>query len=210
MFEVLILPRHEAREAGWKRYYSGIPCCYGHITVRSVSNGNCFECVKILRGKRKSKEKAYKRSPHVVQRRKELYQQSKDKHREKGKIYRQTDRYKELTKARRKTTKYKEIKNKWGRENRNFALEKRNSLLYQKRLRKALPKWASKDLKTAIENVYKERDMLNQNNPGNFYEVDHIVPLKGVNVCGLHVPWNLQILPRAVNRAKQNMFSEEY
>ena len=69
--------------------------------------------------------------------------------------------------------------------------------LRQKNILQATPPWA--DRKELIE-FYK--------NCPDGHHVDHIVPLKGENVCGLHVIENLQYLPAAENIRKSNSFEE--
>lgn len=43
---------------------------------------------------------------------------------------------------------------------------------------------------------------------GVAHVLDHIVPLNHPRVCGLTVPWNLRVIPRAANGAKSNAWCE--
>lgn len=68
---------------------------------------------------------------------------------------------------------------------------------------KATPKWLTKQQLAEIANIYKQAKEL-EKKTGLKYHVDHIIPLKGKEVCGLHVPWNLQILTAQENLSKNN------
>jgi hypothetical protein len=42
------------------------------------------------------------------------------------------------------------------------------------------------------------------------FAVDHIQPLINANLCGLHAPWNVQIMEAGENMSKSNKIFEEY
>lgn len=67
----------------------------------------------------------------------------------------------------------------------------------------ATPKWLTKAHKEQINSIYLERDRLSKLT-GIMYHVDHIVPLIHSDMCGLHVPWNLQVIPGIENLKKSN------
>lgn len=69
----------------------------------------------------------------------------------------------------------------------------------------ATPNWLTEEQLSAIAAIYSHaRDC--ELVSGERYHVDHIVPLQGENICGLHVPWNLQVLPADINIRKSNHY----
>jgi glutaredoxin len=64
------------------------------------------------------------------------------------------------------------------------------------------PKWLNDGQLFEMESIYKYCAALRS--VGLDYEVDHIVPMQGKTVSGLHVPWNLQILTASENASKGN------
>lgn len=85
-----------------------------------------------------------------------------------------------------------------------FLMRARNYRLVK---HKAMPKWLTAIQRAQIEEFYEVCAAVNMQT-GIKHEVDHIIPLNGETVCGLHVPWNLQILTRFENRSKSNRLLE--
>jgi hypothetical protein len=70
----------------------------------------------------------------------------------------------------------------------------------------ATPAWLTEDDHWLIEEAY-DLARLRTQMLGFKWHVDHIVPLRGKYVSGLHVPYNLQVIPASVNCAKRNKIS---
>ncbi len=89
--------------------------------------------------------------------------------------------------------------------NKNNAAIRARAVLQRADKAHRTPKWLSKEDLKEIEQIYRDcKDVQWLTNEP--LEVDHIVPLKGKNVSGLHVPWNLRIVARSENRLKSNKF----
>lgn len=69
----------------------------------------------------------------------------------------------------------------------------------RRHLRNARPRCLTKQDLDIMRDLYFEAAKLKMH-------VDHIVPLQHEKVCGLHVPWNLQLLTPEENYAKSNKF----
>lgn len=100
--------------------------------------------------------------------------------------------------------KNKQAKKKWNQLNADkcrIICNKRYSYAKQAR-----PQWSNKFF---IEEAYRLAQMRSELFKTQ-WEVDHIVPIRGSDVCGLHVETNLQVIPRSLNASKQNRFTRHY
>ena len=92
---------------------------------------------------------------------------------------------------------------KWAKNNKG----KRNAIDMKRKasLINRTPAWADAE---KIKSFYIEASKMSKYT-GVPHEVDHIIPLQGRIVSGLHVPNNLQVITRSENRSKQNSYTEE-
>jgi hypothetical protein len=182
--------RAEAKATGAKYYFTGEPCKHGHIAPRKTK-GACLECLKLEWERGNQTRAEYFRA----------YNQSEAGQKAKQEYY---GRNREAVIARaqaRDTAKVTEYKLAY--KERNPDLYKELVSLRRRRFRSATPKWLSAGQKMEIRLKYRLAIELSRRT-GERYVVDHIVPLQGEEVCGLHVPWNLEVVTQAKNLKKSN------
>lgn len=89
----------------------------------------------------------------------------------------------------------------WYSKNRVSQIEK--SAMRRKKVLMATPAWLTNEQRKQITEIYFLSIKLSEKT-GILHHVDHIVPISGKNVCGLHVPWNLRAIPANDNLSKSN------
>ena len=178
--------RKEAQAIGATHYDTGLPCKWGHIALRKTK-GTCVDCMKIDWKEQTAKRKLLPKSEAA---------------KEAGRRYYEKNRVEVMARATSRTAESKrayKLKYKLA----NSDLYKALSSFRRKRNQQATPKWLTYTQKKEIRSLY----IIAQTSTkitGVKYVVDHIVPLVGDNVCGLHVPWNLQIMTQEDNLLKSN------
>ena len=98
----------------------------------------------------------------------------------------------------------KEKKQKYGREHyaKNKALYLSNVSERKEHIKRATPIWFDEAHRFAIREAYKLASEREQTT-GIPWDIDHVIPLRGKLVCGLHVMENIAVIPRKENNAKR-------
>lgn len=182
--------------------------CEKHPELRGLRYATCRSCVECKRESSRS---------YAKQKRAEGDRRFLIKHRLASARYRQRncEVIRQKTRERNRHPAVLERKNSWLREARRRDPERfrwhdrkkyrrhQDKIKQRNRLRESYckqqtPTWANP---TVIDAIYAEARRTNMT-------VDHIVPLRGTNVCGLHVENNMQLLSRVDNARKGNRFME--
>jgi len=187
----LLISIEQARAEGLRWYFTGQPCPRGHIAKRSLSNRFCRACEDANSARRRAENpEPFRARDRARQddKRREQRRESWARHRESQLAQ---DRARHAAAPERK----REQADAWWRANR----ERKYAYVAQrkKQIIRATPSWLTAEQRAEINALYLEA----QRRPGEWH-VDHIIPLRGKGVCGLHVPWNLQLLQGDENRRK--------
>jgi 5-methylcytosine-specific restriction endonuclease McrA len=182
--------REEAKKTGSKYYFTGQPCKHGHIALRKTK-GACLDCLKVEweKGNETRAEyfKQYNQSEAGQKAKAEYYERNKE-----------IIKLKAMTRSNEQRQQYRKAWKQTHPEEVKASTKHRRD-----KHKQATPDWLTPEHKRQIRQMYVDA-MTATKITGTAYVVDHIVPLRGENVCGLHVPWNLQIMSRAENLKKSN------
>lgn len=196
------MKRQEAKDLGLDKYNTGKPCKRGHFADRYTKSAQCIECVRIqsVAWRLENPEKHSQSMRKWLENNRELHgtrvkrwqAANKDKVKADAKAWAKANPDKVAAKKKRWIAK-------------NPATYTELSVAGVARRAKRVPKWNTKDDRWMMREAYKLAKLRTEMF-GFIWEVDHVIPLRGDIVSGLHVPTNLQVIPKSSNREKRNHY----
>lgn len=176
--------RAKAKATGSTYYYTGKPCKYQHIAKRLTSSGECSECFKV-------RDKARSASPAAKERRRAYYKDYQVRKAEAIREYRKTRRPKHIM------------------TEEQLQRKVRHNARYRAARTQSIPSWYDEwDEFVMLEAIALAAE--GAKCTGIAWHVDHMIPLKAKEVCGLHCAGNIQVIPATLNTHKCNrlLFTE--
>lgn len=199
-------PRYSAKTSGEKYYVTATVCVRGHAALRSTESGVCMECRRLLARARYAKNPtAYKK-----------FRVGKEAHLARKAAEGRANETPERRSAR--LEKARVAAAEWRRKNPGHAGIKLAKAAYKAANKgktradtvkrraaflQRVPRWLDADDFWLMEQAY-ELAALRTKTLGFQWHVDHVVPLRGKTVSGLHVPQNLRVIPGVENSRKGN------
>jgi len=218
----------EAKNLGHNLYFTGVACKHGHLTYRYAKDRACSACVKekVKRlstvgggNARRWAAKTPEQLAEIYAKRKAYYYKTKEARlAEKKESYEKLKQNPEWAAAlRQKTNAHRaaagrppessnpEVKRRYKQTPHGKANTRANDAKRHAAKMHRTPAWLTADDLWLIEQAY-ELAVLRTKLFGFSWHVDHILPLQGKQVSGLHVPTNLQVIPWVDNVRKANRF----
>ena len=197
-----VISRRDAFDQGLTFYFTGKPCPKGHVDKRRVLNYACCTC------EAKKANAYYHANAEVVsQKYKARYLANKESYNAARKQWKLNNAEHVATYMKNwRTSNQASVatsKKAWVNANRgkkNYLLSKRHAAKLDR-----TPTWLTEEHEWFMEEIYSLA-ALRTKMTGVDWHVDHIVPLQGITVSGLHVPWNLQVITATENMSKGNRY----
>lgn len=228
--EINCLPKSlaEAKSIGHNLYLTGVACKHGHVTYRYAKDRACSDCVKAKVKRlstvgggnaRRWAAKTPEQLAEIYATRKKYYYKTKaarlaEKKASYEKLKQDSDwvaaRHQKIN-AHRATVGRKpeianpEVKRRYKQTTHGKANTRANDAKRHAAKMHRTPAWLTADDLWMIEQAY-ELAALRTKLFGFSWHVDHVLPLQGKKVSGLHVPNNLQVIPWNDNVSKSNKF----